>query len=54
MNWQLTAVAFYAAAAFTVLGLGLGWFGDWFRIAMVIALVFIAGGYRAVWLAGRK
>ena len=51
--WELLALLCFAVGSFIVVGLGLGWFGEWFRVATVVAIAAALVGYRAAWLAGR-
>lgn len=51
--WELLALLFFAVGCFIVVGLGLGWFGEWFRVAIAVAIAAALAGYRAAWLAGR-
>ena len=51
--WELLALLSFAVGLFVVVGLGLNWFGEWFRVSIAVALVAALVGYRAAWLAGR-
>lgn len=51
--WELMALLSFAVVTFIVAGLGLGWFGEWFRVAIAVAIAAALVGYRAAWLAGR-
>lgn len=51
--WELAALLAFSVGAFIVVGLGLGWFGEWFRVAIAVAIAAALVGYRAAWLAGR-
>lgn len=51
--WELMALLSFAVVTFIVVGLGLDWFGEWFRVFMAVALAAALVGYRAAWLAGR-